>query len=496
MLQNFIIALFILVQISFQITLSAQYQGWIRGNSFFSRSISQSAVGYDEMRNRVILMGGTGNLAFQLVSFKNGLFFDHGAKFFPGWIGGKGQYYTQINDIFYIIKYNGEKIESYNLKLDSLSVGDTHSIPQKVSSYGCLTSIIINKHSYLFVVGGYDGTAYYLNNFQAFNISANTWFNNPPSLQTKRRGLTCNVNNGKLYAIGGETEGEVPLNSIERLNVTNWLQGNSQYWQYVDTLTLSLSGVRSVVYGNDIIIIGGISGSHGEKVVHILNTNSDTVTTSESLTSWMYNAGSIIVNDILYVFDDAYWEYLELGNVSFKYDTYSPTSSPTKSPTQFPTNNPTQPSSAPTIDPTMTPTMDPPNDPTSDPTNDPTIDPTTDPTIDPTIYPTTDPTNDPTFNPTIDPTTDPTTDPTNDPTKNPTISPTLAPQSDDELMRSQFNDDTILSFEDIIFYIILICTPIILTLCGCLVKCKKIPKQITSKILLTDQTNYIGIILF
>eukprot|EP01084_Bolivina_argentea_P161271 280772_1 len=162
----------------------------------------------------------------------------------------------------------------------------------------------------------------------------------------------------------------------------------------------------------------------------------------------------------------------------------------------------TDPSTDPTTEPTNDPSVDPTNYPTNNPTIDPTMQPTDEPTNNPTIDPSMDPTSEPTFNPTFSPSVTPTnaptyspiSSPTNAPTNSPTKTPTAAPLEVAELLAINF-DDKSRNF-DTIFYIVLVTIPFVLTVGGLILSLDKMPNAITSKLLLTDNTNYIGVILY
>eukprot|EP01083_Nonionella_stella_P113108 333300_1 len=369
------------------------YSAFTIGNNSLPRRSDALSIGYDNETNTILLFGGVGTER-QFIKFKNNQFTDMTATYLTTSTQSTGQHYTQIGHTLWMIDTKGKNLFSIDTQTyveDSSSV----SIPTSTTARGCLAS---HQH-YLFVVAGGDPAT---NILQIYNISDGEWVINAPNLNHVRRGISCIVSGSSLFAIGGYT-GSDALDSIEVLDLTDVPQIQAKAWQYFgDTLTKTLDATRSVLYGNDILVIGGYTSPTSPDPctdVHIILTETEECVLWDTLQTAVSLASSIIIYDTLYVFGGA--KQSGAGSNNYQYKVLPPTAgktssiNPTMTPTSIPTYNPTI---APTLNPTNVPTLPPSRHPTSIPTTNPTVLSTLSPSDDDTLVPTHHSTSFPTAN--------------------------------------------------------------------------------------------------
>eukprot|EP01084_Bolivina_argentea_P092256 166002_1 len=282
-----------------------KYDKWILSDSLLPRASHKMAVGYDNKMDTIWLLGGYPQ---HVISFQNGVFQSHGDQYPPYSFWGHGQFYTQIGNTLWIIQSFTGVINSFNLQ--SLKFENNYTIPVDVS-WGCLTSFT-NKdnHTYLFFIGGVSGYIFeltWMNLVQIFNVTSSTWLDPSiiPKLKRPRASLTCNVNNNRLYAIGGLTDDvfNSVLSSIETLYIGDMTNIANNVWQYIQNLSIPLSYSRSITYGSDIVVInGGNRINASVDVVHVINSVKNTVSIEGYLNYGINSAAVILVDSIVYVF--------------------------------------------------------------------------------------------------------------------------------------------------------------------------------------------------
>eukprot|EP01084_Bolivina_argentea_P129626 228925_1 len=122
-------------------------------------------------------------------------------------------------------------------------------------------------------------------------------------MQTARRSHSCIIhpNNDALYAIGGSSTDTFTA-TIEKVFIDNV---DDKQWIYLNgSLMTAMKGLRSFIYDNHIIIIGGVDKSRRmHDTIHIVDIYTDLVRVSNMTLAFatVYSA-VIMVNNIMYSF--------------------------------------------------------------------------------------------------------------------------------------------------------------------------------------------------
>eukprot|EP01083_Nonionella_stella_P180991 646985_1 len=363
------------------------------------------AIGYDAANHTVLILGGY--YRFQLVTFKNSVFTDHGGGYLFDPDNGdfsarsSAQFYTQMDDtLWYINCMHGNLVTfntiTYNMFDPNITTPIKIVDDTSCNARSCLASLDNGKHQYLFVIG-FEGPNYVEGDkVQIYNISSSHWLSQSyvPNMNKKRESLSCVVYNERLYAIGGRepfsgSSGN-PLDTVESLYVGADLSNiNNALWLYANgVLSQTMSGTRAVVHHefHSIIVIPAVF----QVDVNIINTVDSSISFAGTLTQGTTTAASIIVDDLLYLFG---------GNANgYRVDTYqyinlltlAPTASsnaPSNAPSDAPSNAPSKPpSKAPSSAPSNAPSDAPSNAPTA-PTNVPSNAPSNAPSPAPSLSP-------------------------------------------------------------------------------------------------------------
>eukprot|EP01083_Nonionella_stella_P093297 261403_1 len=359
------------------ILASFDYNNWIAPSSpTLSRDIDMSAVGYDSSNNTIWILGGypyNGDpqslISYDIVS---NLFTDYTVTALSDDVWGWGDFYTQIDDILYMIDPSGDKLSTFNVNTAQFTYYYQNiDIPLGALNYGCLASI----DDALFVLGG--GTS--SKHVQVLNLTTRTWIVSPEVdyLNQSRTRSSCIVHpyNNALYAIGGIPDTE----TIEKLHVGDLAHLSQYKWEFIESLPHPMSDLRSVVYENDIVSIGGYNTvTLAENEVFVIDVTTDTVRLSGSMPFDCIRTGFIVARNVLYSFGGINGE--EASN-RFQYlnmtgQTHRPTADPTLQPstaTEYPSASPTKyPSTSPTKYPSAAPTKYPSTSPTKYPSASPT----------------------------------------------------------------------------------------------------------------------------
>lgn len=245
-------------------------------------------------------------------------------------INGIGQYYTVYDNILYMINPAQTTLLRYDLEQDMFyDTWNSVEIPINVLDAGCLASY----NNYLFIIGGANnGTSLYSNNVQILNISSELWLDtmNIPKLIESRGGSSCIIhpNNHQLYVISGYSNDSFPTsqysNTIEYIYINDIENIISYSWNYViGNLSRGLAGSRAIIYGNDILIIGGYHYNgiaNYEDFINVIDITTDSILpdTGGYLDYGIVGGAPIIVNQRLYVFGGnaggvtPNWQYLDL----------------------------------------------------------------------------------------------------------------------------------------------------------------------------------------
>eukprot|EP01083_Nonionella_stella_P063195 164227_1 len=217
---------------------SYDYNDWIAPSSpTMPRSVQSSAVGYDSTNDRIWILGshnwGVSGYANprQLMSYdiNSNVFTKYSATALPSSVYGWGDFYTQIDDIVYMLVGG---ISTFNVNTAQFTY-QSHATQQWLdSTRGCLSSI----DDALFVLGATTPNASYYRFVQVLNLTNSTWITSP-ALNQGRIHASCIVHpyNNALYAIGGNN-GTSYLQTIEKLYVGDLAHLSQYNWEFIDSL--------------------------------------------------------------------------------------------------------------------------------------------------------------------------------------------------------------------------------------------------------------------
>eukprot|EP01084_Bolivina_argentea_P081061 146805_1 len=288
------------------------YNGWVYGSGSLPRQSDGMAVGYDADSNKIWLLGGNVQKAqnqTQLISFqiKNNAFVDHGLYYFNKNIdSGINDYYTQLNDYLYMIS-GGTSIQRFNVKTMVFDIVST-TIP-KATCCACLTSLDVNG-GYLFVFGQSKV-------MQIYDISRNLWLLSVPAMNSDRHGYsTCVVHKdtSQLYMIGSH--------NVEVLNISDLANILIEPWQSFGSIggSYGIVWMRSIIYGNDILTIGGAWYHDSEywkyiTDIYVIDTLTNTLTINGNTNRGLSSVSAIVVNSRAYMFGGSNNAYTEDGTL-------------------------------------------------------------------------------------------------------------------------------------------------------------------------------------
>eukprot|EP01084_Bolivina_argentea_P223661 378388_1 len=294
---------------------------------------SQSTMGIGYYNNSIFLIGGTNKKQVTEYDITSDIMIDYGTDAIPYDINGNAQFYTQVDEILFMINPSGNTISTYNLKTHQFTYSwNDVTIPiSGAGSQGCMTSI----NNYLFIVGGKLTNNNNKNTFQILNMSTYEWTIGSNMIYT-RSSPSCNVHpvTETLYVIGGYSGYMSTLNprkTIEKIFVGENINIGTQIWEQLNDQLLDFTFHRSVVFEDYIIIIGGYRPS-APKILEIQSINcltDDVQHFTGFLNYGISGAGVIIAQNTLYAFgggdspNTQTWQYCHLGL------TAAPTVSPT-----------------------------------------------------------------------------------------------------------------------------------------------------------------------
>eukprot|EP01084_Bolivina_argentea_P297434 512410_1 len=241
-----------------------------------------------------------------------------------------GQAWTQKEHVLYIIPKSGTHLTVYNMDDNTFTIKE--QIPKDVGSKGCM----VTYDMFIFVLGGYNSNNIngFLDTTQIFNISSHQWMNQTSTLTQKKNGMACvcHDNTQKIYVFGGYN-GSLPyLSSIETLSVNDMDNINKETWiLYSNILNPGRWGARAVIWGNDIIIIGGWTGSQSIQQTSIFHTTTNTISLSYYMTIDLYMTAALNVYNTIYTFGG--WNGGRLTTIQSNTLGQPPTTNPTEMPT-------------------------------------------------------------------------------------------------------------------------------------------------------------------
>jgi len=237
------------------------------------------------------------------------------------------------------------------------------------------------------------------------NTRTQQWTTIIPDMAEPRADFACIVVDDILYAIGGHSNCDCVLDTVEMLDLSQSFL--SLAWTTLsDRLANGKESITAIAHKTDILVLGG-----GDPTIDVINTAAVTPTISErgSLDlPGLYlqvstQVPAIIIDERAYAF---YLGYDWPRSYAYKdMDTFSPTSSPSFSPSQSPTHSPTTMTQSPSLQPT---TYFPSFAPSNYPSPSPTKTPSNAPSFSPTLSPTQSPSRSPSLAPTLSPTRYPT----------------------------------------------------------------------------------------
>eukprot|EP01084_Bolivina_argentea_P291736 501423_1 len=264
--------------------------------STLPRAGAQMAVSYFD--NKIYLIGGAVNPKQLMIFdvFDHQITVDQGINAISHNIDGRAQYYTQVNEILYMIRDN--VIATYNMKTKVFNPTlISMTISQDSPGFACLAS----TEEYLFIVGGYNGA--YISAVQALEISSTTWVPGISNMLFARDDAACIVHpvTDELFVISG-IDGTIYPIGIEKLFVGNNIQ--SQIWQFVNHVYAVYRRARAVAYKNYILLIGGSFETINVigQFISVIDIFTGAVTIGGHLNTNIANPGAIIVNNDIYLF--------------------------------------------------------------------------------------------------------------------------------------------------------------------------------------------------
>eukprot|EP01083_Nonionella_stella_P126775 383924_1 len=267
------------------------------GNAALPQADNKIAVGwYNSNPQTVTLIGGALNpQQFSKFLVNSETFVDYNATYSPIDIDGSGTYYTQVDDILWIIAASGDTFVTLNLATDAIE--QTSITFESTVKYGgaCLTSY----EEYLFVVGG----DRWLHSIQIYNISSGYWLKNLPLLKVGRHGPSCAVVNNILYTIGGISSTSDLLDTAETFFFNARPGTHLSGYIMKKTLPTPLRGARAIVFGSDkILVIGGTNDIEYLSDIVVIDTVTKSIDICGLLASPAAFVAPVIVDDVLYIF--------------------------------------------------------------------------------------------------------------------------------------------------------------------------------------------------
>jgi len=201
---------------------------------------------------------------------------------------GFGQFYSQApNDQFIYFIDGGETLRLFNTAFAATTKWAA-TLDPTVGDYGCVvsvaaTTIFGGAKREVAVIGGLGDDGNFLTTMQIFENPV-TSLAAGPELNVARGGAACVVSQSGdfLFVIGGVTNGNVKLDSIEVLDVSAGWYADS--WTLLtQTISPAMSHMRAVVFGDDIWTVGGESANGKVAMHNILAMNGNAVT---SISQW------------------------------------------------------------------------------------------------------------------------------------------------------------------------------------------------------------------
>eukprot|EP01083_Nonionella_stella_P149100 473090_1 len=196
----YILTMILALFFSSKLIASHGYNEWVPSSPTLPRPIQQSAVAYDSINNTIWILGDmTKPQSLIRYDIDSNFFTDYNTTALSNGVYGWGNFYTQIDNILYMIDaVDGNKLSTFNVNTAQFIYYYQHiDIPNTVAD-GCLASV----DDALFVLGQLSN----LQSVQILNLTTNTWIVSPEIdyLSQDRDSASCIVHpyNNALYAIG------------------------------------------------------------------------------------------------------------------------------------------------------------------------------------------------------------------------------------------------------------------------------------------------------
>eukprot|EP01084_Bolivina_argentea_P029373 54522_1 len=263
--------------------------------------------------NKIWILGGMHYHSNQLVSYDINInnFTTIDAGPWMNDVYGYSQFYTQMNDVLYMLNPNGSRLDQFNLNNQQFSRLNGPNIPINVGNVACLASF----KNYLIVMGG--ESAQSLRAVQILNIYQYKWLSNIPSLQVARQVFSCIVHNNIAYAIGGSFSETDKISSIEKLSLSDMDNIQQEQWTFIDSLKAKMDGTRAIIHENNIFVFPGQGCGLYCHDINIIDTNTGNVTVSNAKLNYTAGwSGVIIVNDVMYAFGGYNQAFIDIWQYS------------------------------------------------------------------------------------------------------------------------------------------------------------------------------------
>eukprot|EP01083_Nonionella_stella_P238460 835616_1 len=234
-------------------------------------------------------------------------------------------YYSQFADVLYVLTAYGLL---HSIKMETSVIESDDLTPNTWRNNACLVAFHL-QDDYVVIAGGTDQT--YSDVIAILDLTNWEWFWSGKIPYTAIVGHSCNVVDQTIYIIGGRT-GDTVYDSIQTLCISDTSNLASETWvELTDKLSTSKWGHNSIVYGSDIIVIGGYGGvdkyvlGYYAYNVDVINTLTGEISTGGPLAFMERGGASIIAYPHIFEFggtdDDnregntlKTWQFLTLDN--------------------------------------------------------------------------------------------------------------------------------------------------------------------------------------
>lgn len=182
-----------------------------------------------------------------------------------------------------------DRVFEYNPQSDNWN--EKQAMPEVKGS-----AAAVNLIGQIHVIGGANSNA--LNSHHIFDPISNQWFLLNSTLSQARSGLTANVINGKIYAVGGyflSTSGVEPINSMEVYDPAN------TFWTFQEDMPIARLGLSSAVINEELFVFGGAINTSVPTRTLAYSPAEDEWRQLRDIPKPVSFAGAAAVNDIIYV---------------------------------------------------------------------------------------------------------------------------------------------------------------------------------------------------